>query len=1278
MKKTQLILLLALTVFLTVGSTVLSAAKNASSLAERDSQGRLVYADDAITVKFKPQVKLNLASKSLARTGIPSVDSKLDHYGVLEMTQRFKQKPLAKGSKLPDLRRIYKIEVPAGANLQKMINDFNADPNVEYAERIPMDYQMAVPDDEYYTEWLYHLPQIHAEQAWDVWKGEDGDPNDPVVISICDTGIDWKHPDLAANIYNNLGEDADGDGHVLEQDGNGEWIFDPGDVNDVDDDGNGYVDDFIGWNVVADQYGNENNDPMDPATRGHGSHCAGLAAGVTNNGTGIASISWNIKVMCTSHGFVGDNGTSVYNAYQGIIYAAENGADVINTSWGGGGYSQSSEEVIAYAYGLGSIIVSSAGNNDNAVHQYPSDYPNVVSVASVDRYDQKAWYSTYGIGVDVCTPGGNHEPGLLSTVSYDNVEGFPGYDFYSGTSMASPVTVGLFGLVKSKYPDWTNEQLITQVIGTTDNIDSHIPDYIGLMGSGRINAYKALTATDVHVPQILELEIWDVQTDNQNVFDGQMMPGDTARFSLTFRNYSHFVADSSARILLVSDDPGIEIVKGSVVDTIFADGYSDIDYDFTLAVNEQTTTHTAACKFVVESDMADIPLGSEYPFNVVISTIQSTPAALNFNETYGDGSEKSFTLSNVGTDPIDFVTEAVEYSPPYFHLDTTNAYDGLSWWCADVNLGRYADNTLQFMDLPVLDTDGATAPVLTFMSDWDLEGSTGAADPYDGWDGANVWVSTDSGKTFNVMPPTSPVYTATSLWSFSKWGYGVGIPGWNGNSDGWQAVEFDLSPYKSKNLIIRFAFASDENTNATGWWLDNIKVADGANVMYENNGTMESSIMLQGSGGEALSADWMNVSVSEATLQASSDLNITVGVDTRNLESGAHSAAVRIIMDTTVVVANIPINLFVAPPAHDLKANTFEVPDDKFLILQPKPLKFKLDNRGENDETEVRTIVDFYQNDAVAFSDTVVVDQFPAGTSMNLETAPFRAIRGGDYEVRLQVTNVTDDYNAFNDTLSGIVKVDNIFEDFSTNTGAWDFQGMAIDTGHTGFGDIYALYIDQGHLPYRADLNTSATYAPGLDVSGMTQGTLSFMAQFATQADVDILYLDVSTDNTNWENRGQVSGTSKQFKQFRTDVTDLIQGGADRIWFRFRFVSDATTQLYGLFVDNIGFFNEEFLAVDGREDIPTKFALNQNYPNPFNPTTTISYALPEASAVTLTVFNIRGEKIREWSVSNQTPGNYDLVWDAKDQSGRIISSGVYFYRLKTKNNIEQKKMLFLK
>ncbi|MCX6267015.1 MAG: S8 family serine peptidase [Bacteroidetes bacterium] len=307
-----------------------------------------------ITVKLKKGVGEFGKQTGNVSFGIPSLDLKVANYQVNQLEKRFRYNPAKYHEGLPDLSRIYKISFPENLSLTEVAAIFSSDPNVEYAEPIPVIHAFDVPNNSLYSQ-LQHLPQIFGPEAWAIHKGENGLTK--IVIAINDSGIDWDHVDLQSNIWQNLAEDADHDGHTMELSGTS-WVLDPGDLNGIDNDGNGHIDDLIGWNFIGNN-GDPNPYQGNPMYS-HGTHCAGIADGATNNDKGLASISWNVKVMpiCV------DQNNSYPYAYDGIIYAAESGADIISNSWGGGGYSLADQETITYAAGLGSIVLAAAGNNN--------------------------------------------------------------------------------------------------------------------------------------------------------------------------------------------------------------------------------------------------------------------------------------------------------------------------------------------------------------------------------------------------------------------------------------------------------------------------------------------------------------------------------------------------------------------------------------------------------------------------------------------------------------------------------------------------------------------------------------------------------------------------------------------------------------------------------------------------------------------------------------------------------------------------------------------------
>ena len=278
---------------------------------------------------------------------------------------------------------------------------------------------------------------------------------------MIDSGVDWHHPDLAANIWTNPGESC------------------PGCASDgVDNDGNGYVDDVHGWDFV-----NDDNDPLDD--HGHGTHVAGTIGASGSNGVGIAGVNWNVQIMPLK--FIGANGQGTADdAVRAILYATRMGAVASNNSWGGEEFSQALEDAIADADAHGSLFVAAAGNsakNTDTTPDYPSgfDLPNVLTVGATDQNDVRAWFSNYGKqSVDLAAPGTN----IYST--------WPGgiYRFSEGTSMAAPHVTGVAALAKAAFPLASAVGLKALILRTVDQNAS----FAGLSTTGgRLNARTAVT-----------------------------------------------------------------------------------------------------------------------------------------------------------------------------------------------------------------------------------------------------------------------------------------------------------------------------------------------------------------------------------------------------------------------------------------------------------------------------------------------------------------------------------------------------------------------------------------------------------------------------------------------------------------------------------------------------------------------------------------------------------------------------------------------------------------
>ncbi|MBN1998072.1 S8 family serine peptidase [candidate division KSB1 bacterium] len=481
----------------------------------------LVYAnvDVPATVKTVPQVVV-VKFKDLpemgnleAETGIPAVDKILRENNVYQLARIVPPDPALKTDRFSKIYYAYFSGTisPVVIARRLKLNDY-----IEYAEPKYKHKICEIPNDPMYSQ-QYYTSVIHAADAWSKVRGEQGS----VVVAIVDGGTDILHPDLSDNVWVNKNEI-------------------PG--NKIDDDLNGKIDDINGWN-----FANNTNNPVGlvntPINADHGTHTAGLACAVTNNSLGVAGVSWNAKVMAIN---VSDPREDFYilSGYEGIIYAAQIGASVINCSWGEYAASEFGREAINYAIEMGAAVVAAAGNDNLNAPHYPASFQNVLSVAATSSSDQKSSFSNYGPDIDVAAPGDY----ILSLINNG------GYGSKSGTSMASPIAAGVVALIRTLNPGWNGVQAVEQLRVTADNVDDVNPSYVGKLGRGRINAARAVTETS---PSIRITEVQYSDEDKDDIIE----PGETVDVFVNLKNYLQ--STKSIQLTLSTEDNYVFLLNKS-------------------------------------------------------------------------------------------------------------------------------------------------------------------------------------------------------------------------------------------------------------------------------------------------------------------------------------------------------------------------------------------------------------------------------------------------------------------------------------------------------------------------------------------------------------------------------------------------------------------------------------------------------------------------------------------------------------------------------------------
>jgi PKD repeat protein len=466
------------------------------------------YAPKKIVVKFDDSIlsRINEATARMGRLGIPALDRLAQQYDVRSIRQQFPgaKKKFYRG-RVVDLAGWHKIMFAREVDVEAVVRAYRRIPGVIDAQPIGLHAVYGTPNDPRYTD-QWHLNQsndadIDAPEAWDIETG-----NSDIIVAILDTGVRYFHKDLGgANASYSNPEGADGNIWINSAEKNG--------TDGVDDDGNGYVDDWVGWDFVENETGcwpgedcsDADNDPRD--FNGHGTHVSGIVAAINNNGYAVAStaggwgngsqqasangvrvmplrIGWSSKFFIFELGLI-----SMDYAAEAFYYAADNGARLANASWGSSN-SGGLGDAIDYFLASGGLIFKAAGNDDADDPDYMGSREDIINVASTDENDVKSDFSNYGTWVDVSAPGSN----ILSTYHDRTDEENDYVATMSGTSMASPLALSVAALIWSQNPSWSAAQVKQRLYDTADDIDG-VPgneSYAGKLGAGRVNAFNAV------------------------------------------------------------------------------------------------------------------------------------------------------------------------------------------------------------------------------------------------------------------------------------------------------------------------------------------------------------------------------------------------------------------------------------------------------------------------------------------------------------------------------------------------------------------------------------------------------------------------------------------------------------------------------------------------------------------------------------------------------------------------------------------------------------------
>jgi len=445
-----------LLVFLLVAGACMSVAF--AQLPEAQLPDGTSYVANRVVVLSRPDGALRANEFSLDGwpvTGIVSLDQLCRQLGVVRV-DRFYQGHLRRPKLASLASRLRILTLESGRNANDAARALAADPHLASAELQTLPKLFYTPNDPNYAD-QWHLPQIQAPAAWDYIRSPQTHHS---VVAIIDTGLNLEHAEIQDNLWINEPEDL-----------NNNRRLDPDDINGIDDDGNGFIDDVVGWDFAGDD-----NDPQE--VHPHGTGVGACVSAVTDNGTMGAAIGFGVQLMAVKA--INDHG-QLAEGYLSMLYAADSGARIINCSWGLPLF-QEYEQAIVDAVWAEDVVIVAAGGEGTAL-TYPAAYEHVVAVSATDQYDQVTPFSPYGEYIDICAPGMN-----ILTVWGDDLS------ILSGVSFSAGIVSGTIGLFRAQFPQLDNAATVQLMEQSADPIDDLNPGFAGMLGAGRINAFVGVVS----------------------------------------------------------------------------------------------------------------------------------------------------------------------------------------------------------------------------------------------------------------------------------------------------------------------------------------------------------------------------------------------------------------------------------------------------------------------------------------------------------------------------------------------------------------------------------------------------------------------------------------------------------------------------------------------------------------------------------------------------------------------------------------------------------------
>jgi subtilisin family serine protease len=1333
------------------------------------------YVPGQILVKFKDDVIISSeTAEKFAKVNIASIDEIFQEFKIYKVTKLFRgAKRLLKPKTLksfsgetflqPNLHNIYKLELKDPNQMFEAIERLKKDQNVEYAEpnyifsvvdakpvsdvlseddlksyqkvSTPNQATGLVPNDPLYSQQWY-IPAIHADA---VWNSTTGDTTQ--IIGVLDTGVDWLHPDLANNIWVNYSEL------------NG--------IPGIDDDRNGFIDDIHGWDFI-----NNDNDPRDDNS--HGTHVAGIISAVGNNGIGIAGVNWHAKIMPIKV-FQSSGRGDVATITQGIWYAINKGATILNMSFGSYARSLTMENALAYAYAH-AVLVAAAGNDSRNIGPptvldplaqpfFPAAYSFVLGVQAGDSPPPLGFsnwdpdgpvYSGFPelFNYELRAPG----VGILSTIPNGN------YRLFSGTSMSTALVSGAISLYRAIYPDQPQELIWGNLINTTSyNID--------LLASLQAQAHPVLWFVSYTL----------VDTLNGDR-DGRPDAGEIIELWFRVRN-TWKRADSvfvGIRFGEFEDSAIAQIIKSTgFVGNIgpYATGSNEMDV---LKIRlGSTVSNGRDIEFIallwsansVDTIRQRITLTVENGFELVgvmDSTLVLTPDKFWIvNGPFRVGANGRLVL-RPGTHiklyndvVVRGEVEAIGSPDSLIIIEGPGSFGG--WWnwygrglfkyvnFRDQRSGINGD-TLEYC---VIENFFTQHNLNIFNSVRLIRNSIIRNCTVDNGIGGAQHIRNNY---YNLALRASWDCTASgcgSVWLFNNF---AKMRLYSGSGRFFGAFSYDPTGIQNNYLSFQDGFAV---IAADGWR----EVINFPNQYWGTTDSIKIRKMYHdfwwGAGGNA---PVMNI----------------YPILTAPLDS-AHGCVWKVLVNGKDAQDEIVDPVGVGPVRFDVYFNrpmdTTYTPQLSFGVREPYTQNFVRDSARWSPDGRIWTA---YTTIKINTGDginriRVAGARDPEGFEIPVEDTRFNFIISaaasasagfsatpGLGKITLQwekpeltdilgfnlyrFTNITDTTFSQPQLINTTLILDTFYTDFNvipnkryyyyykivrTNFSETDSSKVVSAIPFTSTkgdvnGDLTVNVLDvvatvsyilgQNPQPFifeAADVNNDSLINI-LDIVGIINIILNTnvqtMSLTSSNAKLELINdrLELTTDVPISGIQFQLEGQNVQKLKFiqqgvlsNFEIVNGMHGDSTRIYLIFNL--NGSTLPIGRYT--LGTFQEMQPNIqltkailsdptgknvitsvynNGSPLIPTEYYLNQNYPNPFNSTTTIEFGLPEKTDVTITIYNVLGQLVREYRLGEMNPGRYKIQWDGRNQMGNIVASGVYFYRMHTPQFTKVRKLVLIK